>query len=106
LINPFTSDIKLWLKNELEKSIEQLTRDIEKSRKPDGITAQRNRRSLASKTKRLQYLDKIQKFSYSPISNRPEKGALNHSEVINVTAYLSKMKLCSERYYLADSQYF
>ncbi|ELN9424066.1 ATP-dependent helicase [Enterobacter ludwigii] len=88
LINPFTSDIKLWLKNELEMSIDQLTRDIEKSRKPDGITAQRNRRSLVSKTKRLQHLDQIQKFSYSPTSNRPEKGALNHSEVINVTAYL------------------
>lgn len=88
LINPFTSDIKLWLEKELKESIDQLTRDIEKSIKPEGVTAQKNKRRLASKTKRLQNIDKIQKFSYSPTSNRPEKAALNHSEVIKVTAYL------------------
>lgn len=88
LINPFTADIKLWLEKELTESIDQLTRDIEKSRKPEGVTAKKNRRSLASKTKRLQYLDKIKKFSYSPTSSRPEKGSLNHSEVIKATACL------------------
>ncbi|EKN6084581.1 UvrD-helicase domain-containing protein [Yersinia enterocolitica] len=88
LINPFTADIKLWLEKELKESIDQLTRDIEKSNKPEGVTAQKNRRRLASKTKRLQNLDTIQKFSYSPTSSRPEKEALNHSEVIKVTACL------------------
>lgn len=88
LINPFTSDIKLWLEKELTQSIDQLTRDIDKSTKPNGPTAQKNRRHLTSKTKRLQNLDTIQKFSYSPTSNRPEKGALNHGEVLKVTAYL------------------
>ena len=88
LINPFTKDIKQWLENELEESINELTRYINKSTKPDGPTAQKNKRSLARKTKRLQNLDAIQKFSYSPTSNRPEKGALNHAEVLKVTAYL------------------
>ncbi|CFU95214.1 MULTISPECIES: UvrD-helicase domain-containing protein [Yersinia pseudotuberculosis complex] len=88
LINPFTADIKLWLKKELTESIDELTRDIKKSTKPEGVTAQKNRRRLASKKKRLQNLDTIQKFSYSPTSNRPEKGTLNHSEVIKVTACL------------------
>lgn len=88
LINPFTADIKRWLEQELTESIEQLTHDIDKSRKPDGATAQKNRRSLASKKKRLQNLQYVQKFSYSPTSSRPEKGALNHSEVIQITACL------------------
>jgi len=88
LINPFTADIKIWLEKELADSINELTLSIEKSTKPDGPTARRNRRSLASKTKRLQNLDTIQKFSYSPTSNRPEKGALNHAEVPEVTAFL------------------
>ncbi|WP_145542612.1 UvrD-helicase domain-containing protein [Yersinia mollaretii] len=88
LINPFTADIKLWLEDDLQKSIVKLTQDLEKSRKPEGPTAQRNKRSLDRKTKRLENLHTIQKFSYSPAVNRPERGALNHSDVIKVTAYL------------------
>lgn len=88
LIKPFTADIKVWLKKELADSIDELTRKVEKSTKPDGITARKNRRSLASKIKRLHNLDSIQKFSYSPTSNRPDKGALNHTEIVDVTAYL------------------
>ena len=88
LINPFTADIKLWLEKELTENIEHLTQELNKSRKPDGVTAQKNERSRASKIKRLQNLKHIQKFSYSPTSSRPEKGALNHSEVIKVTASL------------------
>ena len=88
LINPFTSDIKQWLEKELKESIDQLIRDIDKSSKPNGVTARKNKRKLASKEKRLQNLNTIQKFSYSPTNNRPEKGALNHSEVIKITACL------------------
>lgn len=88
LVNPFTADIKVWLKKELANGINELTRKIDKSTKPDGSTAQKNRRSLAIKVKRLQNLDSIQKFSYSPTSSRPEKGALTHTEVQDVTAYL------------------
>ena len=78
----------MWLKKELADGINELTRKIDKSTKPEGTTAQKNRRSLASKVKRQQNLDSIQKFSYSPTSSRPEKGALNHTEVQDVTAHL------------------
>ncbi|HDL6964619.1 UvrD-helicase domain-containing protein [Yersinia intermedia] len=88
LINPFTADIKLWLEDDLQKSIVKLTQSLEKSRKPEGPTAQKNKRSLERKSKRLENLHAIQKFSYSPTSNRPERGALSHSDVIKVTAYL------------------
>lgn len=86
LINPFTADIKMWLKKELTDSINELARSIEKSIKPDGPTAQRNRRSLISKTQRIKNLDTIQNLSYSHNSNRPEKGTLNHAEVLEITA--------------------
>lgn len=88
LINPFTADIKLWMEGDLPKSIEQLTLAIAKSTKPAGPTAERNRRSLESKKKRLEHLHSIQKFSYSPSTSRPERGALNHHDVIKVTAHL------------------
>lgn len=88
LINPFTADIKLWMEGDLPKSIEQLTLAIAKSTKPAGPTAEKNRRSLESKKKRLEQLNSIQKFSYSPSTSRPERGALNHHDVIKVTAHL------------------
>ena len=88
LVNPFTADIKMWLKKELADGINELTRKIDKSTKPEGTTAQKNRRSLASKVKRQQNLDSIQKFSYSPTSSRPEKGALNHTAVQDAPAHL------------------
>ncbi|PTM35459.1 ATP-dependent helicase [Enterobacter cloacae] len=88
LINPFTADIKLWMEGDLPKSIEQLTLAIAKSTKPAGPTAEKNRRSLESKKKRLEHLNSIQKFSYCPSTSRPERGALNHHDVIKVTAHL------------------
>lgn len=88
LISPFTADIKLWLKDDLQKSIVQLTKCVENSTKPDGPTARKNMRKLASKKKRQESLHTIQKFSYSSTGTRPNKGAINHNDVIKVAAYL------------------
>ena len=63
LIKPFTNDIKAWLEVKLAADIEKLLSAIAKSRSPSGVTAVRNQRSLASKQKRLLYLERIKSFT-------------------------------------------
>lgn len=88
LIKPFTNDIRVWVEEKLVADIEKLNTAIAKSRIPQGVTAIRNQRSLVSKKKRLVGLDKIRSFTYSPASNRPEKGALSHAEILGLAAHL------------------
>ncbi|WP_158227390.1 UvrD-helicase domain-containing protein [Pseudomonas syringae] len=88
LIKPFTNDIRIWVEEKLVADIEKLTSAISKSRTPQGVTAIRNQRSLVSKKKRLAGLDEIRSFTYSPASSRPDKGALNHAEVLGLAAHL------------------
>ncbi len=88
LIKPFTNDIRNWIEEKLVADIKKLDAAIAKSTTPHGVTAVRNQRSLASKKKRLAGLHAIRSFTYSPASNKPEKGALNHAEVLGLAAYL------------------
>lgn len=88
LISPFTNDIRHWLKTKLTEDIKKLSVALEKTKSPNGVTAIRNRRSMASKQKRLENLEIIKSFTYSPSSNRPEKGSLNHAEVVGLAAHL------------------
>lgn len=88
LINPFSSDIKAWLKTKLAEDIQKLSLALAKSKSPNGVTAIRNRRSMISKQKRLDSLDIVKNFTYSPTSNRAEKGSLNHAEVVGLAAHL------------------
>lgn len=90
LIKPFTNDIRAWVEEKLVADIEKLNTAIAKTRTPQGVTAVRNQRSLTSKKKRLSGLHAIQSFTYSPASNRPERGALNHAEVLGLAAHLLK----------------
>jgi len=82
LIRGFNSDIKEWLKSTLNDDIEELCR------KRSGSKAEANRLySIASKQKRLQELDSIKKFTYSPTTNNTEQESLTHSEVLQLGAY-------------------
>jgi len=87
LIKPFSTDIKDWLRNKLTDDITTLESKLAKARKKDGITAIKNARSKESKQRRLDELDTITDFIYSPVSNRPGKGSLNHAEIIQIGAY-------------------
>lgn len=87
LIKPFSHDIKEWLRVELKDDILDLSLKIDKAKNKAGITAIKNARSKASKQRRLNELDIITDFTYSPTSNKPEKGSLNHAEVIKVGAF-------------------
>ena len=86
LISPFTDDIREFLRERLQEQINELQAKIDKARDKNGVTAVRNAKSLDSKKRRLEKIDNITEFNYSPIAGKPEKDALNHAEVIAMTS--------------------
>lgn len=86
LIRNFNTDIKGWLKINLENEISELNQQQTKSR---GITKTSIDRAkkIESKTKRLKNLDEIIRFTYNPNGDNITKDSLNHSEVISIGAY-------------------
>ncbi|ENR2169192.1 ATP-dependent helicase [Vibrio vulnificus] len=87
LIQPFTQDIKAWLRVELQREIDDLEYKLSRARDLQGKTALQNARRKNSKEKRLSQLDEIKKFTYSPTTNRVDLGSLTHSEVIKIATY-------------------
>jgi len=88
MIKPFTEDIKGWLRTKLSADIEELDLKISNARDINGKTAQQNIRKREAKATRLDDLRLVRKFSYSPTSNRIERGTVSHEEVIQITATL------------------
>ncbi len=88
LIESFTEDLKVWLKEKLIADIDGLSLKISKARDINGKTAQQNIRKRESKSRRLDELSLVRKFSYSPTSNKVERGTVSHEEVIQITATL------------------
>lgn len=86
LIEPFSNDIRESLKARLSEQISTLTEKINKARDKAAKTAVKNTRSRDAKVSRLNRLDEISKFTYSPTSNSIKKDALNHAEVISIGA--------------------
>lgn len=85
LIQGFDNEIREWLRVKLAQDIIKIESDLERSR-GENKTARENRRKLQSKTRRLEALDEITKFIYSPTGDNRERQALNHDEVIKITA--------------------
>lgn len=92
LIKHFTKDIKEWLKLNLQTDIAELNEAQSKSRDLNNKTSIDRARKIESKEKRLQNLDTIKKFTYSPNGDNISKASLNHSEVISITASFIKDK--------------
>ncbi|HCE2050740.1 TPA: ATP-dependent helicase [Vibrio parahaemolyticus] len=88
MIKPFTEDIKGWLRTKLSADIEELDLKISNARDINGKTAQQNIRKREAKATRLDELRLVRKFTYSPTSNRIERGTVSHEEVIQITATL------------------
>jgi DNA helicase II / ATP-dependent DNA helicase PcrA len=89
LIRYFNSDIKEWLKSNLNEDIKEL--QSKPSRQ--GTKAETNRlNKIANKQERLRELNNIKKFTYSPDSKNTERDALNHSEVLQIGAHFLTTK--------------
>lgn len=103
LISPFTEDIREWLRVDLQKQIKELDSQLSKARSLQSKISLQNSAKKISVTKRLENLNQIKSFSYSPSSNRPDKDSLNHAEVIKIaTSFIGSeplmQKLMIKRY--------
>lgn len=91
LIEGLNYDIREWLRVELSEDITKLNLDEAKGRK--GTKASTDRlRKIESKTKRLQNLPNVKSFTYSPTVDNRGRDALNHSEVLQLTAHFLQTK--------------
>lgn len=93
LVKGFHYDIREWLRNNLQSEIFNLQQ--EEARGRQGTKASIARQSkIASKNKRLERIDSISTFAYSPNGANKELNSLNHSEVIAIcSSFISEKPL-------------
>jgi DNA helicase-2/ATP-dependent DNA helicase PcrA len=91
LIDGLNRDIREWIRTDLIADIADLQAKEARGRK--GTDASDTRlRKIVSKTKRLQNLDSIKRFVYSPTGDNRTRDALNHAEVLQLTSHFLKTK--------------
>jgi DNA helicase-2/ATP-dependent DNA helicase PcrA len=96
LISGFQADIRSWLKQKLANDIAELQEERSKGR-PGTKAATAREQSIQSKQKRLDGLDKVRKFIYSPTGDNRGRDSLNHSEVIEMGAHFLTNKPLMQR---------
>ncbi|TIH33880.1 UvrD-helicase domain-containing protein [Subtercola vilae] len=85
LVNEFQEDIRDWMKRELQASVASLQASPSKSgTKKEADRIDRLERDL----ERTATIDRIRRFTYNPAGENREREALNHSQVIKLTAHL------------------
>jgi DNA helicase-2/ATP-dependent DNA helicase PcrA len=87
LIKPHPNDIREILIVSLQAEIEKLE-DAQRKGRAGTKAAEDRPRQIVSKQKRLDSLDTIRKFSYSPNGENTGRDSLNHAEVIDIAAKL------------------
>lgn len=85
MIQGFNDDIREWLRIKLADDIVELDDKIHRARQPNK-TSLANQASRDSKARRLNDLDNIPTFTYSPTGDNRGRQALNHTEVIQMAA--------------------
>lgn len=85
LIGGLNHDIREWLQTNLATEIAELEMLEAKGRKGTKASAERISK-IASKGKRLANLNTVRRFIYSPTGDNRGRDALNHSEVIKISA--------------------
>jgi DNA helicase II / ATP-dependent DNA helicase PcrA len=85
LIKGLNHDIREWLKINLQAEIAEL-QEKERKGRPGTKASIDRRNAIAGKSERLELLKNIRIFIYNPDGDNPERNALNHAEVIKITA--------------------
>ncbi len=85
LIKPYQTDIKEWIRKNLNNEIWELE-DKQAKGRAGTKTAIDRARKISSKKKRLDSLNSIRKFSYNPNGTNSSRDSLNHAEVIKITS--------------------
>lgn len=91
LIDGFNHDIREWLRVELTADIVELREKEAKGRAGTKASAERLA-DIASKQRRLDRLDSIKKFIYSPDSDNRGRDSLNHAEVLKLAGDFLRTK--------------
>ena len=86
LINGLNRDIREYLLLELAEDIKELEAKQAAGRKAVTAASTTRLNKIASKTKRLENLDQIKKFIYSPTGENRTRDSLSHAEVMGITA--------------------
>ncbi len=82
-IQGFNADIRVWLKDNLQREIADLLVEEEKGRVGTKASAARQAQ-IESKQRRLDLFAGVKTFTYNPSGDNRERNALNHSEVIKI----------------------
>ena len=82
-IGGLTTDIKGWLYKKLGEDITKLQAEESKGRPGTKASSDRQRK-IESRTKRLERLKTIKKFTYNPDGDNIDRDALDHNEVIQI----------------------
>lgn len=85
MIKGFNDDIREWLRTKLASDIAELDDKLGRA-KSANKTYLANQASRDSKARRLESLDEIADFTYSPTGDNRSRQSLNHSEVIQMAA--------------------
>ncbi|EEF59173.1 UvrD-helicase domain-containing protein [Pedosphaera parvula] len=91
LIQGFNTDIRKWLKVSLTEEIRTIQEEHTKGRSGTKAAADREQKIVALQ-KRLDLLDGLSGFVYSPTGENRTRGSLNHAEVIKIGAAFLKTK--------------
>ena len=86
LINPYTYDIRNWVRASLDDEINDLSEKQRKAKNHSTKTYIDRARKIESKSKRLNCLKDIKKFIYNPNGDNTTRDSLNHAEVIKIAA--------------------
>ncbi|QPO13259.1 ATP-dependent helicase [Thalassospira sp. A40-3] len=91
LIKSHQSDIRTWLKKDIQISLDKMKQEQAARKRTDTKIYGDTERSIASKQDRLLAIDEIPEFIYSPSGDNKSKDSLSHGEVLKiVTSFLSE----------------
>ena len=86
LIRDHQSDIRAWLKSDLEASVAELQLAQAARKKTDTKIYADTERSIVKKQERLRLLDEILEFTYSPTGDNTSTDSLSHGEVLKIVS--------------------
>jgi len=86
LIREHQADIRAWLKGDLEKSIKEMEQAQAGRKRTDTKIYADTARSVLSKKSRLETLNDVPEFVYSPTGDNSSKDSLNHGEVLKIVS--------------------
>lgn len=97
LICSHTSDIRSWLKKEINIKISDAEAKLTTSRSKNTKTYKDTEKKLVKLRRRLEYLDSVKRFAYNPDGVNVGNNFLDHAEVIKISSEMLMQKETLQR---------